>query len=1159
MRRSHRVRTTLTTLFGLAVAVLIGGLLVSQPAQAKNGPDVRISELANGGPSGRTDGTGSTDNFFEITNYGDEVADLEGWRVYRCVVTGSRVSSRAQPLEGITLEPGESFTFANARSTIEHADMRYTWSFVDIGFGVRIEDADESVVDGVAVYADPTDSECDMGGPTLPNVLSFKDAQSYQRIGLSGNVRDDFIIAERTPGESNATQPDPGVQPSDVFISELTNGGLGGGFDNFVELANYGDQQVDISGWTIHRCDRDGRLATGNQLVTIPGGTMLQPGDTFVAARAEVDMPAGVAHVRYDTTLDNLGFGVVVEDTAGAVVEAVAVYESDGVHQPAMDSPCAQGEPLPNRLDYGHDETYQRLQNTGDNTADFVKASRTIGELVVPDPIDEPPFEFGPVRVSELTHSGPDGELDEFFELANVGAEAVSLDGWSVDRCRSDGRRTPEPLIANIDDVVLEPGETLLAVREDSSLHDAGEYDLLYDLGFNQEGFGVIVYDETRRIVDKVGVYNGGGVGRAAGARTYSACTLGFAPMNVLDTADGYSYQRVLSSGDNVTDFVAAPRTPGMLSEDVRPYADLPPEALEPVDVAPHPRALPATLATPDDGAAGVDAQVELGAEGRHTTGQSVDVTFYGARRVSVVERATRIFTGSSQKAPPSHRTRSSERLVRPGADDSVVSESTSEFPYVRYQMVAPKIDGDNLEVAWMGRSTGSNELQLYAWNHHDRAWQLLDARDGGHDGDITLIGSIDVDLMVRNRTINVLVQDGPATDTVFTDDHDEPNHAFKDPAEYDLAFGYVADTQFLAESFRYSYADINAWLVANQAARKIAYTFHVGDLIQTWINGPDSERQARDEFQFASDVMAILEDADHPYGVTPGNHDNKWGRENTLYNEYFPATRMDQFPWWGGSWRDGDNTNHYDVIEAGGAEFLMIYLGYYAADEAIDWANQVIEAHPDHNVVFATHEYLNAAGVLTDPTGPGRWTAQGQRFFDEIVLPNDNVFLVLAGHFHGVALNIKRDVGGVDGRVVVEMLANYSLFWDEGLRDTGFLRLLQVDLDAKTMAVNTYSPKLDKHNAWEHDTAGRYVAEDDEFVIEIDINDGYDKRVEADFVGLQYPVETIGAVPVDDGDTAAITWTSLEPGTDYVWYTSSVGDDGTTAWSGVRTFATLD
>jgi hypothetical protein len=304
---------------------------------------------------------------------------------------------------------------------------------------------------------------------------------------------------------------------------------------------------------------------------------------------------------------------------------------------------------------------------------------------------------------------------------------------------------------------------------------------------------------------------------------------------------------------------------------------------------------------------------------------------------------------------------------------------------------------------------------------------------------------------------------------------------------------------------------------------------------------------------------MAILEDADHPYGVTPGNHDNKWGRENTLYNEYFPATRMDQFPWWGGSWRDGDNTNHYDVIEAGGAEFLMIYLGYYAADEAIDWANQVIEAHPDHNVVFATHEYLNAAGVLTDPTGPGRWTAQGQRFFDEIVLPNDNVFLVLAGHFHGVALNIKRDVGGVDGRVVVEMLANYSLFWDEGLRDTGFLRLLQVDLDAKTMAVNTYSPKLDKHNAWEHDTAGRYVAEDDEFVIEIDINDGYDKRVEADFVGLQYPVETIGAVPVDDGDTAAITWTSLEPGTDYVWYTSSVGDDGTTAWSGVRTFATLD
>ena len=42
--------------------------------------------------------------------------------------------------------------------------------------------------------------------------------------------------------------------------------------------------------------------------------------------------------------------------------------------------------------------------------------------------------------------------------------------------------------------------------------------------------------------------------------------------------------------------------------------------------------------------------------------------------------------------------------------------------------------------------------------------------------------------------------------------------------------------------------------------------------------------------------------------------------------------------------------------------------------------------------------------------------------------MPNQNVFLTLSGHVHGVGLNIKRDVG-VKGRTVVEMVANHQFF----------------------------------------------------------------------------------------------------------------------------------
>ena len=164
---------------------------------------------------------------------------------------------------------------------------------------------------------------------------------------------------------------------------------------------------------------------------------------------------------------------------------------------------------------------------------------------------------------------------------------------------------------------------------------------------------------------------------------------------------------------------------------------------------------------------------------------------------------------------------------------------------------------------------------------------------------------------------------------------------------------------------------------------------------------------------------MHILEDGGHPYGVLPGNHDNTWGRSNDLYNEYFPPSRFESQPTYGGSWREDDSQNRFDVLEVGGAKFLMIALGYSpAADEAIEWAQGVIDSHPDHNVIFATHEYIfpaDGAGEVTGRSGAivspenSRWTSRGQRYWDELILPNEQVFLTLSGHHHGVALNIKR------------------------------------------------------------------------------------------------------------------------------------------------------
>ncbi|MEU6646865.1 metallophosphoesterase [Saccharomonospora sp. NPDC046836] len=498
------------------------------------------------------------------------------------------------------------------------------------------------------------------------------------------------------------------------------------------------------------------------------------------------------------------------------------------------------------------------------------------------------------------------------------------------------------------------------------------------------------------------------------------------------------------------------------------------------------------------------------------------------------------------------------EKLQRgglPDAADSLVTEATKGFPFQRFELVATENLRTKLEIAWSGRSTGNNELQLYAWNHRAEVWDLLAAGRGIGGEQITLIGKVDKGVHTRGRTIDILVQDGPATRGAFHDDAAEPNRAFKDPAEYDFSFGYMTDTQFLNEGYRSQFAEMNRWIVKNQEARKIAYTFHTGDLIENWLNGTHGEARARDEYEFASSAMGILDEAGHPYGVTPGNHDDKWGRDKELYNEFFPPERLAGKPWSGGTWKEDDSQNHYEVMEINGAKFLMIYLGYFAGDDAIEWANGVLAAHPDHNVIFATHEYIHPDGTLSSPD-TYRWTSMGQRFWNELVLPNENVFMVLSGHFHGVALNIKRDVGGVEGRVVVEMMADYQNFLRDGHPNTGFLRLLQVDIDAKRMAVNTYAPAYDEHNAWKYDPEGRYDDTDDEFTIEVDLNDIYDKRVETDLVALQSAPVELGTVRVGAGETATVNWPGLRPGASYTWYVRSTDGGGRDALSPVSTFA---
>lgn len=1118
------------------VAVVAAMLTVSGPVEssAATGPDVRVNEYASGGPGGVDDA------FVEIANLGDADADIDGYRIVHCDRAGNRGQEPMVPdLEGVVLAPGETYLIVHENSTLtDEADEIFTRDLYAEASGIWVEDGELNLIDRLSVSPQARSSFC---GPSIPADLDYVRGQSWQRVDTTGDPHSDFIRANRTPNAPNTSTPDPGVQTSDVLVTEIANGGSEPESD-VVELANVGQADADLTDWSVYACTEYGYRSQETLLATFPEGTALEPGETLVLGNSGVEVPDGIQLVPYDDALSELGSGVILQDAQGALRDAVGIYETDSVYDAPMDSTCSQGEALGNRLDFAADETYQRVDVTGNNAEDFVPAPRDLGHVaehpgVDPGSAGREESAGGDVFITEVTHQGRLGDSDTFVELGNTGASTTDLDGWSIERCGIDGRRVAEPLVSDLGDVQLAPGQTLVMAQEDSPLAEDAE--LTYDASLERSGFGLMLRDGDGSLVDRVGVYFSGHASSsfAPESARYSHCIDGLSLQSeLLEAEHGLTYQRYQWTGSNQHDLVKAEASPGELP-DLHDPADIPQEDLDPVSVSPSARVVSVTDVEPEE-------EEELAVQVEHTADAATDVTFHRADPVPLRATANLVFTGVSETAPPDERRSQGERreMIHDFPDDGrgLTTESTEGFPYQRYELRTTERLTSDTEFVWSGTSTGNNELHLYAWDYVSEEWTLLDAVRGIDGAEITLVGQIDAQTMVSGHSVDVLIQNAPASVPLF-DDEEEPNQEFMAPDTYDTSIAFLGDTQSATMSHRDEFADMVAWQISNAEARNIDYSVQVGDLIQQWMWGTHRENRAREEFAFASDLLENMESAALPYGTLPGNHDNLWGRSNDLFNEYFPLSRFEEQSSVVSSFPEGESTNHAAEFTVEGAPFLVVHLSYLPVlgrEQILQWANDVVADHPDHNVILAVHELIDTNGDLTN-RDDHRWNSQGQEIHDALVVPNENVFLVLSGHTAGVALNEIEDPAGIGSdRTVLHMLADYASFRvTPHYRDATFLRLLQIDIAGGRMAVNTYSPTLDEHNAWRYDNRDpqRYDDADDEFVVEVSLSDHYDKAVQTASLGLYEPFTEEGTVTTDGNGVARLTVEPYE--SEYGWF----------------------
>ncbi|MET3697609.1 hypothetical protein SAMN05877753_106207 [Bacillus oleivorans] len=534
----------------------------------------------------------------------------------------------------------------------------------------------------------------------------------------------------------------------------------------------------------------------------------------------------------------------------------------------------------------------------------------------------------------------------------------------------------------------------------------------------------------------------------------------------------------------------------------------------------------PAEVAPADFGAE-KPGRVTLEAEVTDPSQDKMDVAFYQGSKYDFARKdGIEGFSNIADREPPltieaageNEMSEADQAKIAYADGEYLVNDSTMGFPYHRFEVTVDEelSAGDTVELYWKGKTFPDRKVTLYAWDYLEEKWIALNSAIGNADkSDIVLTAEVDKEHFIKAGKIQAMVQD-------------EVKNA-NDP----FTILWATDTQYYAESYHYIWDGLGDWIVDEYNNGKFEYMIHSGDIV----NVANSDEQ----WMVADRNLQKLDNAGVPYGVLGGNHDSIIdGIDYSYYHKWVGEHRYKDNPWYGGSM--DNNRNHYDLLSFGGHDFIILYLGFGLEDtpESIAWANEALKKHSDRNAILVMHAYLEYSATLSN---------MSQNVFDQIIVPNENVKMVVGGHYHGVATRVT-EIPNQDGstRKVLEMLADYQGGPNGG---NGYVRYLTFNPVDETVDVVTYSPILNDYNFFDEEGVDSFTAD---YQL-IDIN----KRVATDYFSVNvYSDQLIGTDEgVSSGEKAATKWTGLRPNETYFWYMNITDEYGATRQSDIFRFTT--
>jgi hypothetical protein len=280
----------------------------------------------------------------------------------------------------------------------------------------------------------------------------------------------------------------------------------------------------------------------------------------------------------------------------------------------------------------------------------------------------------------------------------------------------------------------------------------------------------------------------------------------------------------------------------------------------------------------------------------------------------------------------------------------------------------------------------------------------------------------------------------------------------------FDFSLVFMPDTQYHASTSPSTYTSIMNWIASKASAMSIKGAFSVGDVVDT---------SNTTQWDIADGAFDILDAAEIPYLISPGNHDydaQDGVRAFTEYNSYFPRTRWTAHSWWtgAGDFQSGSvSDNSYYLFTAGGRNFIIISMEFGPKQATLDWAAGLLTTHSTRDAIILTHSFLDSDG--TRMTTGDVWnphdlitsdadTHDGEEMWTDLVKLYANIRMVVCGH---ITQRVKRADDGDNGNKVNQFLMCWHL---QDADQDGYVRIMKFNLAGKTCRVFTYGPHGDVH-----------------------------------------------------------------------------------------------